>query len=188
MRDEPRSPLQAGLRARRNTHVLLVHLSLAPVRDRCKLPPVPGDLRALPSLRARLGCPAARHDASCRAFCWAVGTAACTLASLGHGFLLHHSSCIMRAHASAVRAPTKCTRRYPVAPAPRRPVALWHHSRPPCPRLKPQWHYRTVPVLSPQTDARLAVTEAGTDPSCTVAVATRAAGVWQGFLAKLYFH
>lgn len=73
MREEPSSPLQARLPAGRDTRLLLGRLSPLPARDRCKLSPGPGDLRA--SLRARLGCPATRHDASCRAFCWAVGTA-----------------------------------------------------------------------------------------------------------------
>lgn len=120
-------PLACKVACVRDTRVLLVHLSLVPMWDRCKLP---SDLHVLPSLRARLGCPVARRDASCRAFCWAVGTAASTLASPGHGFLLHHSSRVVRAHADAVHAVTGC----PVTPAHRCSAALFSIARVPVPQ------------------------------------------------------
>lgn len=57
--------MQVGLHVGRDTRVLFMRLSPVPIRDRCKLP---ADLHVVPSFQARLGCPVARCDASCRSF------------------------------------------------------------------------------------------------------------------------
>lgn len=62
---------------------------------------------------------------------------------LGMVLLLHHASRGTRAR--AIPTPAKRRRGYPVPPA---LGALWHRSRPPCPRLKPRRRDGVVSLLS----------------------------------------